>query len=222
MRIPEEALLYVGDPMCSWCYGFMPVLEQIRSDYEKTVPVKAVMGGLRPGEAAEVLDHKMARFLKHHWEQVSSATGQPFDYSSLEIPEDSQAEDLKLYDTEPGARAVVTFREFRPEKEIDYFAALQTAYYAKAKDPTATETFTEALKGFDTDPDEFLKVFESDEIKYETSLDFQLARAVGATGFPSLVYLIHKTAYPVCRGYLPYKELKPLIENAIQAGQNSR
>lgn len=204
--------------MCSWCYGFQPVLEQIREDYEKIVPVKAVMGGLRPGEAAEELNEKLAQFLKHHWQQVESVSGQPFDYSNLE----TDGKPVRKYDTEPGARAVVTFRDYLPDQELDYFARLQSAYYANAKDPTSTETFIEQLEGFAIDPNEFRTAFESDEMKYETTLDFQFARAIGATGFPSMVYLENKTAYPISRGYMDYKDLKPLIENAMQAGQISR
>ena len=42
--------VYVGDPMCSWCWGFAPVLERMQEVYD--VPLRVVVGGLRPGSEA--------------------------------------------------------------------------------------------------------------------------------------------------------------------------
>lgn len=47
-------LIYVADPMCSWCYGFGPQLADLRARLADTlgapVPVTLVTGGLRPGQ----------------------------------------------------------------------------------------------------------------------------------------------------------------------------
>ena len=42
-------LIYVMDPMCSWCYGFAPVIKRLVAEQEGTLQFKLVMGGLRPG-----------------------------------------------------------------------------------------------------------------------------------------------------------------------------
>jgi len=47
---PSRAhLLYVADPMCSWCWGFAPVIADICAAFGDRLPVRPVMGGLRPG-----------------------------------------------------------------------------------------------------------------------------------------------------------------------------
>ena len=38
-------LIYVADPMCSWCWGFQPVLESVRKILEGD-GIQYVMGGL--------------------------------------------------------------------------------------------------------------------------------------------------------------------------------
>ena len=38
--------IYVGDPMCSWCWGFAPVLERMTEVYE--IPIRVVVGGISP------------------------------------------------------------------------------------------------------------------------------------------------------------------------------
>ena len=51
---PDLGFVYVGDPMCSWCWGFAPALEQLERRYG--LPLKVVMGGLRTGPQAELMD----------------------------------------------------------------------------------------------------------------------------------------------------------------------
>ena len=41
--------IYFVDPMCSWCYGFSPVVRSLRRRYRDVLAIRPVMGGLRPG-----------------------------------------------------------------------------------------------------------------------------------------------------------------------------
>lgn len=41
----EKEIIYIGDPMCSWCWGFSPVLDQIRETYGAMAPVRVIVGG---------------------------------------------------------------------------------------------------------------------------------------------------------------------------------
>ena len=52
METLVRKLIYVGDPMCSWCWGFAPEIESLADDY----PIEVVVGGLRPGPSAQPLD----------------------------------------------------------------------------------------------------------------------------------------------------------------------
>ena len=46
-------LLYVMDPMCSWCWGFAPVAQALIEQADAAgVPLALVMGGLRTGHGA--------------------------------------------------------------------------------------------------------------------------------------------------------------------------
>ena len=40
--LPTDAeFVYVGDPMCSWCWGFAPVLDQLAGHY--AIPIRIVL-----------------------------------------------------------------------------------------------------------------------------------------------------------------------------------
>ena len=88
----QNKLMYVGDPMCSWCYGIAPELEKIVEKYKGQMDIEIVTGGLRPYFDKPI--NEMKDFLSHHWEDVSKASQQPFNYDILDRA------DL-LYDTEP-------------------------------------------------------------------------------------------------------------------------
>jgi len=98
----SQRLLYVMDPMCSWCWGFAPVIERIIADYPQ-LPLHLVAGGLRPGARAP-LDDAARSALGEHWEAVAIASGQPF-LTPDDLP------DAFVYNTEPACRALVTGRD---------------------------------------------------------------------------------------------------------------
>ena len=50
--MPDHRLVYFADPMCSWCYGFAPVVSVLAERFEERMPLQVVMGGLRAGNAA--------------------------------------------------------------------------------------------------------------------------------------------------------------------------
>ena len=76
---PEKIgkLYYFGDPMCSWCWGFRPVLEQVEHEYPELQRI-TVMGGLRGGEE-EPMSDMLAEMIQSAWVRISEATGHPFD-----------------------------------------------------------------------------------------------------------------------------------------------
>ena len=45
----ERHLLYFADPMCSWCYGFSPVISALADEFQDRLSLRVVMGGLRAG-----------------------------------------------------------------------------------------------------------------------------------------------------------------------------
>jgi putative protein-disulfide isomerase len=63
LQAQNLVIIYVGDPMCSWCYGFAPEITELKeklTDYE----FKLVLGGLRPGGTETNAD--LGEFLAHH------------------------------------------------------------------------------------------------------------------------------------------------------------
>lgn len=170
-------LIYVGDPMCSWCWGFAPEIEDLAGEWS----VEVVLGGLRPGPMAQVLDERMATFLRHEWTEIGQTTGQPFDTRFLD------RRDGWVYDTEPAAIAVTGVRELDPERALDYFTDVQHAFYAESRDVTDLDVLADIATGHGVDRDVIRSLMEGDPAKKRAWADFSRARNWGISGFPTLV-----------------------------------
>ncbi len=192
---PDLELIYVGDPMCSWCWGFAPVLDQLDQRFD--IPLRVVAGGLRPGPAAEEMDDAMRRMLLHHWTQVETASGQPFDHKALD------REDWR-YDTMVPDMAVVTMRHMNEAKTLPFFTALQEAFYVDGVDITDPAEYADMVQQFDVDPNEFVAQLGSEDIRDATIADFSAAQQLGVTGFPTLLLRDGEQTYIVTRGYTPF------------------
>ena len=172
-------LIYFSDPMCSWCYGFSPVIEEIRRTFGAALPIRVVMGGLRPGtETAMTLQAKLE--LADHWTHVHEATGLPFDGSGMARPGFA-------YDTDPAARAVVVARRDGEELAAAYLARAQRAFYGEGRDVTTAEVLADLAEELGLDRAPFLSSWASEAAKAETWRDYAISQRAGVTGFPTLV-----------------------------------
>lgn len=198
-----DELIYVGDPMCSWCWGIAPELERLTRAHPET-PLRVVVGGLRPGPAAEPMSERMQAYLSHHWQQVAERSGQPFDHSILERHD-------WTYDTEPACRAVVTMRELAPEGAFPFFARIQRAFYAEGADVTRLASFRSLIDGFDVDADEFMATLESEESRKTAWKDFSTARGWGISGFPTVLARTGNTARIIARGYGTFEQMEEAL-----------
>ena len=133
-----KTLWYLTDPMCSWCWGFAPVIEAIRQNYSDRLNVELVLGGLRPGTKAPMGSAQREEIL-HHWQAVQRQTGQPFRFEGA-LPEGF------IYDTEPASRAVVAISAIKPETISTWpfcdFPVLTQRKTAIGCAPLATATYT--------------------------------------------------------------------------------
>lgn len=200
MEAPEIELIYVGDAMCSWCWGFAPTVDALLAHY--TMPLRLVNGGLRPGPNALRLDDDLRAYLRHHWDQVAAASGQPFDDAVL-------AADGWIYDTELPARAVVTMRSHAPDQEYNWFKRLQRAFYAEATDITSAEEYRRLLAGFPVDDGAFLEDVLDEKSRLAAWEDFEQARVLQASGFPTLLVRTGRDLATVTRGYMPFAAIEP-------------
>lgn len=203
----DTELIYVGDPMCSWCWGIAPELDAVRTGHPE-LSFRVVVGGLRPGEHAQPMTEEMAGFLGHHWEQVSQRSGQPFDTAILDRRD-------WLYDTELACRAVVAMRMVDESRAFALFKRIQRAFYADGVDVTQPDVYVELAKDVGADVDAFSKALADDRSREATWNDFAIAREWGVTGFPTVIARNGEQGYIVAQGYAPAAQIESALSSAL-------
>lgn len=210
-------LIYVGDPMCSWCYGFGKELAALQERFPE-MKLEIVVGGLRAG-GTEVLDQKGKEFRLMHWARVEQASGLPFNREGLMARKDF------VYDTEPICRAVVAARILAPEVDLlAVFRALQRAFYVDALDTTDGKVLAEAGAsaltdaGYPTDAATFLSIWQAESTIAAARDDFVKSRSWGIASFPSLLLENDGRLHQVSPGYADVgvleKNLNALLKEA--------
>ena len=202
----DATIVYVGDPMCSWCWGISDHLKNLQEHFEpKGVPYEIVLGGLRPG-GGDPWNDKMKNFLRHHWEQVMEMSGQPFSYKLLDA-------EMFNYDTEPPCRAVVTAKKYLSNRAISsFFEEVQRKFYVENADPNELNFYHSICEKFELDFELFKTDFLSNEMRQATHREFIKNREWGVTGYPTVLFQHDKFLYAIAKGYATFEEMRGRIE----------
>lgn len=207
MNTTDQAkLIYVGDPMCSWCYGIANELSGVKEKYQETIEFEMIMGGLRPYNTQVMTELK--DFLSHHWEDVEKMSGQTFNYSILD-------NDQISYDTEPPSRATIVVRDLAPEKAFDFFKLTQEAFYQQNKNMHLLASYSDALETLGIDMDAFAQAFQSEKYKSLIKADFQKSADIGVRSFPTLILYDGKKYHMIAQGYSTKEAMIQKIEQAM-------
>jgi putative protein-disulfide isomerase len=203
--------IYFADPMCSWCYGFGPVVTELTRKFEGRLGLRLVMGGLRAGESRPMRD-KDRSYMRDAWARVSEASGQPFDHAFFD-------REAFTYDTEPACRAVVAMRRLAPERALDFLGRVSAAFYAANRDITRDDVLADVAAEAGLDRERFAAELAAAETRNETVGDFLTAKQSGVEGFPLLAAGTEATGYAlVTHGFRPIDGLPEAIETWLAQG----
>ena len=171
-----KELIYVADPMCSWCWGYQPVMEQV---YEAIgdLPVRYVMGGLAR-DSDEPMPAETQAYVQDQWRKVTAETGASFNWDFWEACRPRRS-------TYPACRAVIA-ASFQ-ERTRDMFEAVQRAYYQEARNPSDLETLSAVAGEIGLDVGRFAADVVSGAAEQVLQDGFALRRSINANSFPSLV-----------------------------------
>ena len=177
--MPRPHLLYFADPMCSWCWGFSPVIQAISERFGPELPIRLIVGGLRPW-TKNPMTAQERQDVRSHWKHVQEASGQPFDFAFFD-------RDSFVYDTEPPSRAVIVLRQQGMQSALAGLRHIQHAFYAENKDVTNIDTLASLALELGMDEALFREQFTAEAILQETRDDFALTQSAGVHGFPTLL-----------------------------------
>jgi len=179
MRSSTE-LIYIHDPMCSWCWGFRPCLTRLRSLLPAQVGFRSLLGGLAP-DSEDPMPAQMQQQLQSTWRLIQQripGTRFNFDFWSLCQPRRS---------TYPACRAVLAARTLEPVTEDAMVLAIQQAYYLRAMNPSEEHTLVQLAGELGLPRTAFRALLHSESIAAQLQQQIAVARDLDVHSFPSLV-----------------------------------
>lgn len=202
---PNDRLIYVHDPMCSWCWGFRPVFEQLCVRLPATIHVDRLLGGLAP-DTVEPMPAAMREQLEATWRRIQEripGTRFNFDFWRLAAPRRS---------TWPACRAVIAARALDPTIEDAMIGAIQRAYYLEARNPSDDTTLVALAGELGLDAQAFTRRLRDSATALQLAHEIDEARRLGADSFPSLRLLHDGRCRPVA---VHYTDPQPMVDAVI-------
>lgn len=200
----KDRVIYVGDPMCSWCYGMSDIIEDLQSFCDaRKIDFEVIMGGLRTG-GRDVWTPQFRYFLQVTWNRITEVSGQKFNHILLQ-------QDYFDYDTTPSCEAVVIAKTLligeMQSRVVPFMKALQQKFYLGGEDPKAVQFYQSICELVGIDYQKFRSLFNSDPTKIKTKNEFDWCKNIGVQGFPTFLLVKNGQIQLLASGYISLNKI---------------
>lgn len=206
----KTTLIYTFDPLCGWCFGFHPIIKQLKNRFDDDLIFKVVPGGLATGENAQTISQGHD-YILNALQRVEETTGLQFGENFKLLAEEGSY----YYDSEPACRVQNVVNELNPEKSLKFAGMLHKAFFKEGRNMNEWDTFEDLLADHSVDLDEAKSLFESDEIKKKTTEQFEWCAKNGANAFPTLLLHIGDEIGVMSRGFRPFDILESHLHHLL-------
>ena len=201
-RQATSVLYYVHDPMCSWCWGFAPVLAQLLQRLPAEIRVVRLLGGLAV-DSDQPMPVALQRTIEATWQRIQERIpGTQFNYGFWRQCAPRRS-------TWPACRAVIAARAQGDEFDERMTRAIQLAYYTQARNPSDEHTLLELADELGLDSNAFAAALAGKAVQQQLLGEIERARQLHATGFPSLVLDAAGSIWPIA---VDYNDSVPVLE----------
>ena len=201
----QSKLIYIHDPMCSWCWGYAPTWLKLKEQLEHKIIVDYKVGGLA-ADSQQPMPKVMKEMLEDTWHKIQKQLGTQFNYDFWRNCEPRRS-------TYPACRAALIAR--KTNKEAQMIEAIQHAYYLNAQNPSDEATLVALAQGIGLDKEGFANELVSSSLNNELSDELAFVNALPINGFPSLVLIHNNSYYPIGVNYTDWQSTYIQILNII-------
>ena len=211
----KPLLIYCYDAYCGWCYGFSPVIKKIQEEYKEQFEFEVLSGGMIIAEEPKHIS-VTANYIQQAYKVVEEHTGIKFGSDYLWHINNPDLSDW-YPDSEKPAIALCIFKEFYPERQVEFAADLQHSLHYEGRDLCDDEAYRHLLEKYSIQPETFYSKLKSEEYKDMAHYEFSLCKHLKVTGYPAvLIQLSDSKFHLLARGYTSYGELKDRIDDVLK------
>lgn len=175
----QDTLIYVHDPMCSWCWGFEKTRQDLFSALADNIGIRRLLGGLAP-DSDVPMPESMQAMLQQTWSRIEQTIpGTIFNYSFWQKCHPRRS-------TYPANRAIIAARQQGDQYDEAMSQRIQKAYYLEARNPSDNSTLIDLARDLGLDEQQFKADLTSEKTEQVLINEIETARGMGINGFPSL------------------------------------
>ena len=210
----KPVLYYCYDAYCGWCYGFSPVIKRIAADFSNRLTVEVLSGGMIMADEPRHIS-VMAGYIQNAYKVVEEHTGIKFGADFLWHINNPDKSDW-FPNSEKPAIALCIFKEYYPDRQIEFAADLQYALKYEGRDLTDDEAYRHLLEKYAIPAGEFYTRLKDEAWKEKARYEFALCKQLQVTGFPT-VLLQHSESkfYLLAQGFTGYDILHKRLEAVL-------
>jgi len=210
----KKTLYYCYDAYCGWCYGFSPVVKKIAETYKDTLDIEVLSGGMIIGEQVMPIN-KVAPYIQSAYKRVEELSGVKFGEDYLWHINNPEQSDWQMNSEKP-AIALCIFKEYYPQRQVEFASDLQVALNYEGRDLDDNEAYRHLLEKYSIQPEVFYEKLQSDEYKEQAYYEFALCKQLEVSGFPALLLQLNDLKfYLLARGFTAYEDVKERIEKVL-------
>ena len=210
----KKTLYYCYDAYCGWCYGFSPVLKKIAETFKDSLDIEVLSGGMIIGEQVMPVD-KIAPYIKSAYKRVEELSGVKFGEDYLWHINNPEQSDWQMNSEKP-AIALCIFKEYYPQRQVEFASDLQFALNYEGRDLDDNEAYRHLLEKYSIQPEVFYEKLQSDEYKEQAYYEFALCKQLEVSGFPALLLQLNDLKfYLLARGFTAYEDVKERIDKVL-------
>ncbi|MDT8376703.1 MAG: DsbA family protein [Mariprofundaceae bacterium] len=190
-----KTLYYVHDPMCSWCWAFRPVWQELQNRLPENIETVYLLGGLAPDSQAP-MSPAMQQEIRNHWKTIQEQVpGIMFNFEFWQ-------HNTPRRSTYPACRAVIAARNQERSVEDAMIHAIQKAYYLQAENPSDDEVLIHCAETLGLDISRFRQDLHDPATGELLFREIRLAQRMQVFSFPSLVLKSDGSTRPIYIDYL--------------------
>jgi putative protein-disulfide isomerase len=211
----KPVLIYCYDAYCGWCYGFSPVIKRIAEEYKGKFNVEVMSGGMMTGERVMPIE-KIGPYIQSSYKRVEELTGIKFGEDFLWHVNNTDKSDW-LMNSEKPAIALCIFKEYYPERQLEFATDLQYALNYEGRDLDDDEAYKHLLEKYSIQPEAFYAKLKSEDFREMAYYEFATMKQLQVNGFPCVFIQTGELRFVmIARGYTAYEDVRERIENVLK------
>ena len=208
-------LYYIHDPMCSWCWGFNPVLTDLLRRLPGHIRVTRLLGGLAP-DSSRPMPAETGNYVQNTWKKIQrEIPGTKFNFAFWSDCKPRRS-------TYPACRAVIAARQQGDEYDKKMTYSIQRAYYIEARNPSDNSTLIELADKMGLNTAKFSAQLDSATTQEKLLSEIDLCRQLKAAHFPSLVVQIEHSINRIPIDYNDSSVMLQLIHQIANKRNHSK